>query len=631
MQDNIKLQEWLSQYRISDDLAGTEQECKICGQVFKIPRYKDPKYQVCKKCKCGFTSQNRIVTEEQKEDLRLKSQQAWNNKSEDERKRIIEKRKESLQKTCENRTPEQKAIISKNISDVQKNFSAEKKQQIALKRSKGLKDSWSQKSETERTEIANKIKQSFMTEEHKQKILFNKNNRTPEQIQKMSERSRKNIIKLWKEKGPEITAKRQATIATFSEEKWDNIRAKQKATWQAKTEKERQESLEKFRQTMSTKTDEEKRDIRSRAVHKYEYEGECFDSSWELAFWIYAKDHNEAIERHPGIFKWTFEGQEHEYYPDFRYKGELVEIKGDQFFKENGDLFCPYDPTLDEAMKVKQAFMQQIGVKVLKSSELDYVFDYIVETYSKDYLNLFKKNLDFPYPKLYKTPNNMNLIQYFHKSIYKASRKGKLSPLEAWKDKNLIKKSALNRLKYVGHCKPSDILQGFNVAKIAPKVSVFKPQTAEVLIKKYLSDCRNIFDPFSGFSGRMLGAATCKIPYIGQDINEDHVRESNYIINYMNLQDCEVSVRDILVDSERNFDCLFTCPPYGGKEHWNENNDEVEKTCDEWIDICLEKYACRKYLFVVDQTEKYKDYIVDVFENTSHLGTAKEYVILIQN
>ena len=74
---------------------------------------------------------------------------------------------------------------------------------------------------------------------------------------------------------------------------------------------------------------------------------------------------------------------------------------------------------------------------------------------------------------------------------------------------------------------------------------------------------------------------------------------------------------------------LFTCPPYGGKEHWNKNNDEVEMSCDEWIDICLDKYKVNKYLFVVDKTEKYKNNIVETIENKSHFGTNYEYVILI--
>ena len=70
--------------------------------------------------------------------------------------------------------------------------------------------------------------------------------------------------------------------------------------------------------------------------------------------------------------------------------------------------------------------------------------------------------------------------------------------------------------------------------------------------------------------------------------------------------------------------------PICGKEHWNKDNDEIEKSCDEWINICLNKYNCKKYLFVVDKTEKYKNNIIETLENKSHFGKNNEYVILIK-
>lgn len=126
----------------------------------------------------------------------------------------------------------------------------------------------------------------------------------------------------------------------------------------------------------------------------------------------------------------------------------------------------------------------------------------------------------------------------------------------------------------------------------------------------------------------MLGTCACRKKYVGQDISEEHIKESNEIIKLLNL-DVQVKVQNILTDTNSSYDCLFTCSPYGGIEHWNILNDEVEKSCDEWIDICLDKYKCSKYLFVVNQTEKYKDYIVEEINNKSHLGEKKEYIILI--
>lgn len=362
--------------------------------------------------------------------------------------------------------------------------------------------------------------------------------------------------------------------------------------------------------------------------HSFLYQGDQFDSTWELAVWIWAEDHKISIQRLPTALSYTFNNKLHYYYPDFKINDKLVEIKGPQFFNEKGEMQNPYDHSLDAFFEAKHQCGLQNGVEYWSRDEMKPILDYIYNTYTPDYLDLFRIDLPFPYPKF--RSGDFNIIRYFHKSIYEASKKGKPSPLQAWQDKDLIKKSALNRLKYVHSCKPEDVLQGFNVAHIASKISVFKPSLAEELVNKYLQSYNEVFDPFSGFSGRMLGVTNLGKKYIGQDINLKHVQESNEIIQYKQLESlARVSQQDILTDEVREFECLFTCPPYGGKEHWNESNDEIEKSCDEWIDLCLEQYKCKKYVFVVDETEKYKDLIVEEIVNRSHFGKNKEFVICI--
>ena len=72
---------------------------------------------------------------------------------------------------------------------------------------------------------------------------------------------------------------------------------------------------------------------------QYKDQDIIFDSLPELALWRYAIDHCEDIERIPLTLKFEFEGVQHTYKPDFRYKGELIEIKGDHMVNEDGVLF----------------------------------------------------------------------------------------------------------------------------------------------------------------------------------------------------------------------------------------------------------------------------------------------------
>lgn len=371
---------------------------------------------------------------------------------------------------------------------------------------------------------------------------------------------------------------------------------------------------------------------------RYEYDSIKFDSSWELYFYIYHKSLGHKVIREPCSFDYVFDGKVHKYFPDFQVDDDLYEIKGDQFFLENGKMINPFDRSQDDLFEAKHQCGIENNVNYIRNYDMLKIIKYVDDKYTKDYVGLFKIGLEFPYLNAdFKNKSDIGIIRYFHKSLYEASIKNRPSPLKAWNDKNLVKKCALNRLKYMGHCKPSDIVQGFNVTKIAGKVSVFKPSLAEELIQNYLYDTDIIFDPFSGFSGRMLGAFNCGKQYFGFDINKDHVRESNEIINYKKIGDmCSVEVKDILQTKPKDYTylrgtSLFTCPPYGGKEHWNKNNDEIEKPCDEWLDLCIKKYKVEKYLFVVDETKKYKNYIVGEIKSPSLWGKKHEIVIFIDS
>ena len=129
----------------------------------------------------------------------------------------------------------------------------------------------------------------------------------------------------------------------------------------------------------------------------------------------------------------------------------------------------------------------------------------------------------------------------------------------------------------------------------------------------------------------MLGCISLGKKYIGQDISEIHVRESNEIIKFLLDNEINISANvtvDNILNSSAEYPCLFTCPPYSDKEQWLDVPVNMN-TCDDWIDICLKNFKCKRYLFVVDDTEKYKDCIVDNVSNESHFGDNSEHIILI--
>lgn len=221
----------------------------------------------------------------------------------------------------------------------------------------------------------------------------------------------------------------------------------------------------------------------------------------------------------------------------------------------------------------------------------------------------------------------MLVIQNFHHSLWDAHRKGYKSPHEAWYDDSIMRKCVENRLRYIGDdLSLTNLRMGLTVAKLAPKVSCFRPSMAKYILNKYAAGFDEIFDPCSGYSGRLLGAKALGKSYVGQDINCITVSESNELMRHFGFDGCKVSCKDSLVEEGR-YECLFTCPPYGDLENWNQDIEDL--SCDEWIDICLRHYDCERYIFVVNRTDKYTDFVVEEISNKSHMGNSREYVLVI--
>ena len=343
--------------------------------------------------------------------------------------------------------------------------------------------------------------------------------------------------------------------------------------------------------------------IKNNISYKEQYRFDDCKDILPLPFDFYIKDFNCCVE---------FNGRQHYDFPNF-------------FHKSYHDFL-----TLKHHDWLKRKFCRNNKINLLTINFNDDIIDVLNKFFNP-----------FPYPEFSNDKlienfeelkekdgqhNGNKIIWHFHKSLWSANRKGKKSPLSAWNDVIIMDKLKENRKQYANKISPSVLRDGLTISGLAPRVSFFHPSKAKELISKYLNEFDTVFDPFSGFSGRLLGCCSLGKKYIGQDINKEHVKESNEVIKFLNLN-ATVLERDIF-ESSGEYDCLFTCPPYNLKEVWNDN--ETDLSCDEWIDVCLSRFKCKKYLFVVDKTEKYNDNIIEEINNKSHLYSNNEKVILIE-
>jgi hypothetical protein len=132
-------------------------------------------------------------------------------------------------------------------------------------------------------------------------------------------------------------------------------------------------------------------DIRVKQQRRYMYNGIHFDSSWEIAYYIWLTDNKIKFEYQPDMkFEYEYKNKNYVYIPDFKINNKLIELKGDQFFKEDGTMQNPFDSSQNELYEFKHQFMLSNHVKILRFNDIKPILAYVESKYGKNYLAQFK-------------------------------------------------------------------------------------------------------------------------------------------------------------------------------------------------------------------------------------------------
>ena len=109
------------------------------------------------------------------------------------------------------------------------------------------------------------------------------------------------------------------------------------------------------------------------------------DSLPEVAFYLWALNNGDHIERCPLEYKYEVNGEEYNYHPDFVYNNEIIEIKGPQFIREDGTWFNPYLEKDLGRMEAKHQCAIKNKIRVIFEEEYQkYVDWYYSQGYKKD-------------------------------------------------------------------------------------------------------------------------------------------------------------------------------------------------------------------------------------------------------
>ena len=349
-------------------------------------------------------------------------------------------------------------------------------------------------------------------------------------------------------------------------------------------------------------------------------------------------------------------------YAIFDENGELVmvvDLDGAYFHAD----VCDYDgihskEEYDEKRHISVSTNDNICILIIPEIDMDKGFSYMESIiacgYNNYYRSVFTELRLQPFPEPHHTdeelmksydklqrmdPNDkyhqdisLNtrqgdwLVFEFHKSIWHDHRDGELSPYEAYMNDDILKGMIHNHQIYHTFINKNKILQAFN----STRIQFMSAGKAKMIISKYLMEFDEIFDPFSGYSGRMLAAISLGKKYIGQSASEIKVNESNNMVKFLRKYGitCNVVISSKnMFNSSGGYECLFTVPPT--MDEVLTDVGSINKTEDELIDLCLERFKCKRYLFVVKETTKYKDHIIIEVANKSRFNNCSEKIIIM--
>lgn len=126
------------------------------------------------------------------------------------------------------------------------------------------------------------------------------------------------------------------------------------------------------------KSKEDLQKILSKRSKRYVYNGIGFDSSWELAFFIYHKDLNNIIIREPCYFIYYKNNISHKYIVDFSVNGNLFEIKSNYLINQLKDYPEKYHCLLEN------------NITIINDEKIKPYLSYIYSKYGKNYLKQFR-------------------------------------------------------------------------------------------------------------------------------------------------------------------------------------------------------------------------------------------------
>jgi transposase len=160
---------------------------------------------------------------------------------------------------------------------------------------------------------------------------------------------------------------------------------------------------------------------------------------------------------------------------------------------------------------------------------------------------------------------------------FKASSKtAKYSAYEAWHIDDLLKKAIRFQFKVGDPVVPNRVLRAVTMNCRTP--SIFRPTVARFIFEQYCPSGGAVWDPCSGYGGRLLGALAAGVGYVGTDVDEATVQGNRELAALLGAAtQAEVHCTPAEKFDPPKVDLVFTSPPYFDQERYSGDSKQSWK------------------------------------------------------
>lgn len=265
----------------------------------------------------------------------------------------------------------------------------------------------------------------------------------------------------------------------------------------------------------------------------------------------------------PDNIKWTFI-QEYSFDETFDYMLKILHMNYDEFIQER----------FNEYRNIPFPIPSYADIEIMKS-------------YSS--ILTMKCNDKYHVDMSINTRIGDRVVYNFYHSIWQDCYTNDISPYDAWSDDNILKDLINGKILIHSYLNKNKILQGFNISPIGKRTKFISPGFAKMVINKYLKKYYTIFNPNNRYGEILLGAISLNKQYIGIEENGVKYNETMNLISFLNKYKVNMNVSVYQHIQTREYECLFT---------WVDSDEQIE--------LYLNTFHCRTYLFITDTDTKYE-------------------------